>query len=413
VPDPVMIPIGMAEQHKVETITADDIRAFVDGVESAFHDDPTDDYVERIKKKLEVDRTLVIRDGGKVVAGTSIYSRRMTIPGGEIPIAGVTQVGVRPTHRRRGMLSALMRRQLQDVHDQGAEAVAVLWAAEAAIYGRFGYGLASLCGEVKLDTRETHLRTPSELRPELTTPAEALDAMRAVYERVRPTRPGLLGREDPWWEVRLHDPENQREGASALRAAVIPDTAYALYAVKTQFEETRISGEVQVRELMAATRDGYAAIWNFLLTLDLTNRLHYMFGASDDPLMHVITEAQAAPVKLHEALWVRLVDLPRALRERTYGEPFEVVFEVEDSICPWNAGRWALRWDGSTATCGETALTPALRLNAADLGAAYLGGTTLAALGWAGRVTELRPGTLAAVSRSFRGDIAPWCPEIF
>src|SRR5215217_507638 len=141
-----MIPIGMAGEHKVETITPDDIPAFVAAVESAFHEDPGDDDVERITKKLEVDRTLVIRDGGKIVAGTSIYSRRMTVPGGEMPIAGVTQVGVRPTHRRRGMLTALMRRQLQDVHDRGTEAVAALWAAEGAIYGRYGYGLASLSG---------------------------------------------------------------------------------------------------------------------------------------------------------------------------------------------------------------------------------------------------------------------------
>jgi predicted acetyltransferase len=408
-----MIPIGMAGQHKVETITAEDIPAFVAGVEAAFHDDPSPDEVERISKKLEVDRTLAIRDGDQVVAGTSIYSRRMTVPGGEVPIAGVTQVGVRPTHRRRGMLTAMMRRQLDDVRAAGNEAVAALWAAEAVIYGRFGYGLASLSGEVRLDTREVRLRAPATLRARLMTPPEAVDAMRAIYEAVRPTRPGMLDREGPWWDARIHDAERDREGASALRAAVIEDHAYALYAVKSQFEENRINAEVQVREVMAATPEGYAAIWDFLLNLDLTRSVHNLFGPSDDPLMHLVTEAQAAPVRLHEALWVRLVDLPRALRERTYGEPFEVVFEVEDAFCPWNAGRWALRWDGTTATCAETAIAPALQLTTTELGAAYLGGTTLAALARAGRVRELRPGTLATVSRSFRGEVAPWCPEIF
>ncbi|HEX5621867.1 MAG TPA: GNAT family N-acetyltransferase [Solirubrobacteraceae bacterium] len=403
----------MAGQHKVETITAEDIPAFVAGVEAAFHDDPAPGDVERITKKLEIDRTIAIRDGERVVAGASIYSRRMTVPGGEVPIAGVTQVGVQPTHRRRGMLTAMMRRQLDDVRAAGNEAVAALWAAEAAIYGRFGYGLASLSGEVRLDTRDVRVRTPTTLRPRLTTPAEALDGMRAIYGTVRPTRPGMLDREGPWWDVRLQDEERDREGASALRAAVIDDHAYALYAVKTQFEENRFSAEVQIRELMAATREGYAAIWDFLLNLDLTRRLHYLFGPSDDPLMHLVTEAQATPVRLHEALWVRLVDLPRALRERTYGEPFEVVLEVADEFCPWNAGRWALRWDGSTAMCGETALAPGLQLTAAELGAAYLGGTTLTALAQAGRVTELRTGALASTSRSFRGDVAPWCPEIF
>ena len=408
-----MIPIGMAGQHKVDTITAEDIPAFVAGVEAAFHDDPSPGDVERITKKLEVDRTIAIRDGERIVAGASIYSRRMTVPGGEVPIAGVTQVGVAPTHRRRGMLTAMMRRQLDDVRAAGEEAVAALWAAEAAIYGRFGYGLASLSGEIRFDVRDVRLRTPATLRARLSTPPEALDGMRAIYEAVRPTRPGMLDRQGPWWDVRLHDPENDREGASALRAAVIDDHAYALYAVKTQFEENRFSAEVQVRELMAATREGYAAIWDFLLNLDLTRRLHYLFGPSDDPLMHLVTEAQATPVRLHEALWVRLVDLPRALRQRRYGEPFEVVIEVEDEFCPWNTGRWALRWDGETAICGETALSPGLQLTAADLGAAYLGGTTLSALAAAGRVTERRTGALAATSRSFRGEVAPWCPEIF
>ena len=113
------------------------------------------------------------------------------------------------------------------------------------------------------------------------------------------------------------------------------------------------------------------------------------------------------------ALWVRLVDLPRALAERTYGEPFEVVLEVADDVCPWNAGRWALRWDGTTATCAKTATPAGLELGATELGAAYLGGTTLEVLARAGRVRELRTGALAAASRAFAGDRAPWCPEIF
>ena len=394
-------------------ITTDDIPDFVAAVHTAFHEDITPATVERIAKKLEPERTLAIRDGGKIVAGASLYSRRITVPGGEVPVAGVTQVGVTPTHRRRGMLTALMRRQLDDIRAAGNEPIAALWAAEAAIYGRFGYGLASLSGEISIDTREADLHVPTVLRPTLHTPSDAVDAMRAIYESIRPTRPGLLDRGDPWWEVRIRDPENERNGASALRAAVVDGAAYALYAVKSQFEDNRFSAQVQVREAMAATPEGYAAIWSFLLNLDLTRRLVYLFAPSDDPLMHLITEAQAAPLRLHEALWIRLVDLPRALRERSYGEPFEVVFAVQDEFCPWNAGRWALRWDGETATCAQTSLPAGLELTVNDLGAAYLGGTTLAQLARVGRVRELRPGALAATSRAFRSELAPWCPEIF
>jgi predicted acetyltransferase len=338
----------------------------------------------------------------------------MTVPGGALlDVPGVTCVSVQPTHRRRGLLTAMMRRQIDDVRDAGNEAVAALWAAEGAIYGRFGYGISAMVSELEIDTRETRIRAPTTLRPELHAPADAVDAMRAIHDAVRPTRPGMLDRAGPWWDVRIADPESQRAGAGALRAAVIDGAAYAMYAVKEKFEGGRFASDVRLREVMAATPEGYAAIWDFLLSLDLTRRIEYQLAPSDDVLVHLVTEPQAVPMRLFEALWVRLVDLPRALRERTYGEPFEVVFEVEDGFCPWNAGRWALRWDGQTATCAQTSLPAGLQLSATELGAIYLGGTTLEVLARAGRVRELRDGALLTTSRAFRADVAPWCPEIF
>ena len=394
-------------------ITTEDIADFVAAIEGAFHDVPSPTDVERITKKLEPERTLAIRDRGKIVAGASIYTRRVSVPGGDVPVAAVTQVGVLPTHRRRGMLTALMRRQLDDVREAGNEAIAMLWAAEGVIYGRYGYGLASLAAELEVDTTELHLRAPSDGRPDLLDPPAAVEAMRPIHAAVRRLRPGMVDREGPWWEVRIADPESDRDGASPLRAAVIEDVAYALYAVKMKYAHNRMAGEVIVREAMAATPEGYAAIWQFLLNLDLTRRLSYRLAPSDEPLMHLVTEAQGAPLQLSESLWVRLVDLPRALEERTYAQPFEVVFEVADDFCPWNAGRWALRWDGETAACARTSLHAGLELSAVELGAAYLGGTTLADLARAGRVRELREGALTAASRAFRADVAPWCPEIF
>jgi predicted acetyltransferase len=413
-----MIPIGMAEQHKLKRveptpITTEDIPDFVTAVDGAFHEDPTPADFERIAKKLEPERTLAIRDRGRIVAGASIYSRRVSIPGADVPVAGVTQVGVLATHRRRGMLTALMQRQFADIREAGNEALAMLWAAEGVIYGRYGYGLASLAAELNVDTLEAQLRAPATVRPELLQPADAVEAMRPIHAAVRGARPGMVDREGPWWEVRIHDPESDRDGASALRAAVIEDAAYALYAVKMKVEHNRLAGEVIVREVMATTPEAYAAIWQFLLSLDLTRRVTYRLAPSDEPLMHLITEAQAAALQLSESLWVRLVDVGKALQQRAYGQPFEVVFEVADDVCAWNAGRWALRWDGETATCARTSLPAGLELSVVELGAAYLGGTTLAELARAGRVRELRAGALTAASRAFRGDVAPWCPEIF
>src|SRR5919112_3572433 len=129
-------------------VTPDEIPAFVESVFAAFHNDVSEHEMERWTKVLEPERILVSRDRGRIVAGTGIFSRRLTVPGGEVPVAGVTLVGVRPTHRRRGLLTALMRGQLADVHDGGREAVAALWASEPVIYGRFGYGMATLAAEL-------------------------------------------------------------------------------------------------------------------------------------------------------------------------------------------------------------------------------------------------------------------------
>jgi predicted acetyltransferase len=414
-----MIPIGMTGELKLSgvdpaPITADEIVEFRDAVGSAFHNDTSDAYLARLRMVLDPERTLVLRDGGRIVAATGIYTRRIAVPGGEVPLAGVTQVGVRPTHRRRGLLTALMRRQLADVHDAGHEAIAALWASESVIYGRFGYGLGTWTVDWRIDTRAARFRTePERADVDLLPAPDAVDRIRPIYDAARAGRPGMLDREGEWWGFRIDDPEADREGAQALRAAVT-DGAYALYAAKLRFDDGEAAGETIVREVVSTSPESHAAIWSFLLELDLVRKLRWELAPVDDALPHMLTEARTVKADLYgDALWVRLVDVPRALRERTYGEPFEVVFEVADEVCPWNAGRWALRWDGSTATCAPTALPAGLELTAAELGAVFLGGTTLEVLARAGRVRELRSGALAPASRAFRADRAPWCPEIF
>jgi predicted acetyltransferase len=415
-----MIPIGMAEQHKLRgvepaPITAEEIPAFRNAVAAAFHNDTSPHHMEWMRRVIEPERTLVLRDDGKIVAATGIYTRRISVPGGEVPVAGVTQVGVRPTHRRRGMLTALMRRQLADVRDVGDEAIAALWASESAIYGRFGYGMSTLTADLVVSTREARFRVaPDTAGVELMLASEAVERMRPIHDAARARRPGMLDRAGPWWDFRIDDPESDREGAQELRAAVYGDSGYALYAGKLKFEDGVAAGEAIVHEVVATTPESHAAVWSFLLGLDLVRRAVWELAPADDPLPHMLTEARAVQAKvLGDALWLRIVDLPRALRERSYAHPLEVVFEVADDVCPWNAGRFALRWDGETATCAPTALPAALELTAAELGAVYLGGTTFDELERAGRVKELRGGALIAASRAFRGDRAPWCPEIF
>jgi predicted acetyltransferase len=393
-------------------VRAEEVRDFAASVWSAFHADMHPVDADRWERVLEPERTLAVRDNGRIVAGTGIFSRRLAVPGGEVPLAAVTLVGVQPTHRRRGVMSALMRRQLADVHEAGREPVAALWASEPIIYGRFGYGLGAYVAHLGVEIRSARLRSPSDARVELLPPADALPRIRAIHDAVWPTVPGMIDRDGPWWEDRIEDPEHDREGAEPLRAVVAED-GYALYSVKRDWGEDGPASQVNVLEALATTPAGEAAIWSFLLGLDLTRRLNWELAPADHPLLHMVANAAHVRMALGYGLWVRLVDVPKALAARTYAQPFEVVLEVADEVCPWNAGRWALRWDGETATSAPTALPAALELGPSELGAAYLGGTRLATLARAGRVKELRGGAIAAANRAFAGDRAPWCPEIF
>ena len=397
---------------KPAPVTRDELREYARSIWAAFHSDMSDVNADRLERMLEPERVLAIRDRGRFVAGTGIFTRRLAVPGAVVPAAAVTLVGVRPTHRRRGLMSTLMRRQLADVHEAGDEAVAMLWASEPVIYGRFGYGLATTTGDLKVATARLRMRWTPDAEFDLLAPADALPAMRAIHEAVWPIVPGMLDRDGLWWEDRIEDPEEDREGAQQLRAAVTED-AYALYWVKRHWTGDGPDSEVHVMEAVAATPVGEAAIWSYLTGLDLTRRVTWGLAPSDLPLEHMVADAQDVRMRTGYGLWVRLVDLPRALAQRTYAQPFEVVLEVADEICPWNAGRWALRWDGTTATCARTATPAGLELGPAELGAAYLGGTRLEVLARAGRVRELRSGALAAANRAFAGDRAPWCPEIF
>jgi predicted acetyltransferase len=218
----------------------------------------------------------------------------------------------------------------------------------------------------------------------------------------------MLDRPGPWWDARLDDPESRRKGAQPLQALVVPD-GYALYAVRADRDEQGPAGEVTIRELVAATPVARALLWEFLLDQDLTRTIAWPLAPPDEPLWLMVSDPDAVRVALGSSLWVRLVDLPGALSARSYAADPDVVLDVSDAFCPWNAGRYRL----AGGLCERTDAEPDLALDAAALASAYLGGTLLSELAAAGRVAELRPGALARASAALRGDVAPWCPEIF
>jgi predicted acetyltransferase len=406
---------------EIRPVTAGELPAFLRTAEGAFHEDISPEDVEMDRTLVEPERTLAAFDGPDIVATTAALTRELTIPGAVLRVPGVTAVGVLATHRRRGFLTALMRRQIDDLRAAG-EPVAVLWASEPVIYGRYGYGLAATHATVTLRTAGARLHPgvpPVEGRWALAEPTAAVERIAPFYDRVRRRRAGHLDRPPAWWARRVWDPERHRDGRNALRAAVHEDDAgdvdsYLLYAVKSDWSDGP-NATAYVREGLADGPAATAAMWGYLLGLDLTRTVEWWIAAPDTPFADLIQGPQRPRVELGGNLWVRLVDLPAALAARTYGAPLDVVLEVDDAFCPWNAGRYRLTAGapGTPATCERTDAPADLALSATDLGAAYLGGPSLAARAAIGRVRELRPGVLDPVATAFRAARAPFCPEIF
>jgi predicted acetyltransferase len=376
---------------------------------------PSDEGVASLARVLPADRLHMALEDGTAVGGAGVFPFELTVPGGRVRAAGVTVVGVLPTHRRRGILRAMMRAQLDDVHARG-EPVAYLWASEETIYGRFGYGIASFSGEIDLARDRSGFYAPLERRGRvrLVDLEEALELVPPIYERVAAETPGMFTRTREWWEARtLADEEWRRRGEGEMNRAVLELDgelqAYALYRVRLQFDLGTSTGYTRVIEAVGATPPATAEIWRFLFDVDWMDRIKAGRLPVDHPLFLLLAEPRRLAYRMGDGLWVRLVDVGAALAARTFrpGEP--VVFDVADAFCAWNEGRWRVGGDGVAKTEEQAAL----RLDVSALGSVYLGGFTFAQLARAGRVAELEAGGVERADTLFAADRAPWCPEIF
>ncbi|WP_314244740.1 GNAT family N-acetyltransferase [Streptomyces kutzneri] len=370
----------------------------------------------------EPDRALGVWQGETCVGSAAAFSFRLSVQGGAlVPAAAVTFVGVAPTHRRRGILGSLMRRQLDDVRAAG-EPLAILTASDPAIYGRFGYGLATYSMSLEIDTTRVRLEVPpgtDGVRLRLADPEKSLAACERVYADLVARRPGAPARQPGWERMAVTDPPGERGGASPLMCVVAERAdgevaGYARYRVKPDWNSSGSDGTVHVEALDALDPAATAALWRYLFSIDLTWTVRAAKRPVDDPLLHLVSDVRRSKPATRDSLHVRLVDLPAALEARSYGSAVDVVVDVEDAFCPWNEGRWRLVADaGGVARCTRTAEPADLELSVRELGSAYLGGITLTSLAGAGLVRELRPGALTEASRAFAGDVAPWLPHGF
>lgn len=357
---------------------------------------------------------------GAIVGSTRSHALDMALPGGVRRVAGVTGVGVWPTHRRRGVLSALMGRQLRDFHGAG-EHYAALWASESGIYGRYGFGLAVTETEAALEVHHGALRTDAPrdggLRVRMQRPDAARTSVEEVFGRVARTQLGRFARDQAWWDRLLSDDPAGRGGKGPLRVSVAqgPDgpLGYALHRAERRWSVHGSRSVLHVQEAVATTPAAHTALYEHLFSFDLITRVEFDWLAQDDPIEHLLVDHQRLETTLVDSLWIRLVDVPAALSERTYVVPFEAVLQITDRYAPWNAGTWHVKGGPDGAEVEATGAAPDVSLDVSHLGAAHLGQRPLLGPLRAGLVSEHTPGTVARLDTALLRPDSAICGLIF
>ncbi|HEV3472387.1 MAG TPA: GNAT family N-acetyltransferase, partial [Actinomycetota bacterium] len=384
----------------IRAIRPNELQAFRLALGAAFgEDEAREAWDPSWENVFEHDRLFVAMDED-IVAGTAgNFSFTMTVPGGELPTAGLTVVGVLPTHRRKGIARKLMRFQLEDARKH-KEPLSILWASEDRIYQRFGYGLSASQMRINVQRDHTTFRLNEEPagRARLLDPEEALKVLPDVYERVRVETPGMLARSPEWWRYhRLFDPKENRAGASKLMVVAWEDEgraeAYALYRFKERWShDTGISNsEVWVLEAVATSARAHQQIWNYLFGIDLVQTVIGYFMPVDHPLKLMALEPRHLKMAVNDAIWLRAVDVQEALANRAYGVEETLTFALSDPFWERNDGTWKLTARAGGHSVDRYDGEPELAFDSCDLGAMYLGGTSVTDLQRAGRVRELAP----------------------
>jgi predicted acetyltransferase len=378
------------------------------GIENSLED------VERFTQWIEVDRVHAAFEGARAVGSAGAFGFQMSVPGGaSIPAAGVSVVGVLPTHRRRGVLRSLMQEQLADARARG-ELVAYLWASEATIYGRFGYGLASRVGSFSLAHERTAFAVPfaPRGRVRLVDLEEAARTFPPLFEQVRAQRPGMFERSQAWWEMRrLYDDPARRQGGPKHRALLELDgepAGYAIYNVKQDWRGGSTAGVVTIVEAVAVNPESTRELWRWLLDFDWTSEFKADLLPIDHELFLLLAEPRRMNFAVNDGVWMRLIDVGAALSARAFGDG-EIVLEMQDAFLPENAGRWRVSGDGAARTDDAADL----QLDVTAVGSVYLGGFTFADLVRGSRACELTSRAAKRADVLFRTDVQPWCPEIF
>jgi predicted acetyltransferase len=409
----------------LRSVDRSEAESFVRLVYQAFGSVPDADSLARACERFEPDFAIGVYEQGRIVATASAYPLEMTLPAGPgrtlptLAIPGVTAVGVAPTHRRQGLLTRMMNHQLADLRDRGYP-VAALLASESIIYGRFGYGWATSYQSLVIESDRDAFRpdVPADTgRMRILEPDEAGKLLPLVHDGARHLRPGELIRNARWWDNHLKDPEKERGGGEARMYAAHESASgeadgWVSYRYgKQDWPEGIARHQVEVDDLVAAEPAVPAALWRFVLDLDLVEEVKAPNRPLDEPLRWMLADPRRLrTTEVADHLWLRILDIPAALAARGYPAAERLVIEVT-AADPSAAGRFVLETGPESGACrpakrGEKAQ---LVVGLADLGAIYVGGLSPSTLAAAGRVNELASGALAVSDRIFASPVTPFC----
>jgi predicted acetyltransferase len=404
----------------IRPITSDEYPAFATAFVEGFSDDiPDKSLTEIFKKVLPAERTLAAFDGDRIVGTLGGFDLDLTVPGGSVKMEGTTVVTVFPTHRRMGLLNAMMAQHLEAAAANHYP-VAGLWASESGIYGRFGYGPATYATTRTLDGPSLAFRAGLETdRVARVTPEEASDLLPGVFARVCAAVPGMFARSDVWWEEEvLRDEDWMKRGRTSARIVVHEGRdgvdGYLVYRQKpNESDDGHANGTVFVIEMIAETPRALASLWQYVATIDGCPKVKsWNMPVRDDILAMVREPRRFVTSAVFDALWIRIIDVEAALSQRTYEADGSVTFSIVDDNRPENQATYQLLVTDGVGVCERIDRTAALDIDIDVLGAIYLGGGGLPEYAAAGRVRGLSA-EIATLHRLISTMNQPWCNQVF
>ncbi len=350
------------------------------------------------------DRSIMAFDGKNMVGNALSYEMDMYIPGGISKIAAVASVSVQATHRRKGINKSIMKYQLEDIHSR-QEPLAVLQASESIIYGRYGYGMASFESNLEIEkTRSAYaIDHASEGQPYFIEESEAREIFPQIYSEAIENRVGMVRRRENWWEFRFREPglkggdpkswfvKYQKNGEA---------NGYLRYTIN--------EAELNIIELIASSHEAYSSLWRLCLDMDLVDTIKAEHRPADEELKWMLADPRRLVEHSSDRYWVRLVDVKKALSQRSYSVDGSLTLEVKDNFLPWNQEVVELRSESGESSCATSNKNPDIVLSAGDLGAVYLGGINFSTLLASGRIEEITKGSVSKANLMFSTERKPW-----